>query len=134
MARHQPDPATPAATPSAPARVEPKARQRIGKAYELLADQPVSLAGLSPERRDEVVVSAVHDDADHIVVLSRVGDTVWELWPFVTTPNTPESKKRLDWSGIPEPYLEACQNVLYAYWKLGRKGGRCRGWARSKKS
>ncbi|MBP4052196.1 tyrosine-type recombinase/integrase [Chromobacterium violaceum] len=122
MARRKPAPATPSDTPSAPARAERQARQRIGKAYELLASQPVSLAGLPPEVRGEVVVSAVRDDTDNIVVLSRVKDMVWDLWPFVTTPNTSDSKKRLYWSGIPKPYREACQNVLYAYWKLGREG------------
>ena len=97
-------------------------RKRIGKAYELLADQPTSLAGLHPEERGNVVVSAVLDDAGKTVVLSRVKDLVWEMWPFVITPNTTESKKRLDWSGIPEAYREACQNVLYQYWKVGRSG------------
>ncbi|MDC7690369.1 hypothetical protein [Vogesella indigofera] len=134
MARHQPAPATPVATPSAPPRVESKARQRIGKAYELLAGQPVSLAGLSHETRGEVVVSAVCDDTGHIVVLSRVRDTVWELWPFINTPNIWDNNKRINWSGIPEAYREACQNMLYAYWKQGREGWSRRGWPRSKSS
>lgn len=115
--------ALPAApVPAKPARPERKARQRVEKAYAVLADQPPSLAGLSPEERAQVVVSAVLDDAGNAVVLSRAGDDVWELWPFVTTPNTRASKKRLDWLGIPEPYREAVQNVLYAYWKQGREG------------
>lgn len=97
-------------------------RKLIGKAYELLADQPLSLAGLSPEDRGNVVVSAVIDDADNTVVLSRVKDLVWEMWPYVTTPNSAQSEKRLDWSAIPEQYREACQNVLYRYWKVGRAG------------
>lgn len=97
-------------------------RKRIGKAYELLADQPTSLAGLTPEDRGNVVVSAVLDDSGNTVVLSRVKDLVWEMWPFVTKPNIGEHGKRLDWSGIPEDYLEACQNVLYHYWKVGRSG------------
>lgn len=97
-------------------------RKRSGKAYELLADQPTSLAGLTPEDRGNVVVSAVLDDDGNTVVLSRVKDLVWEMWPFVTTSNTQECKKRLDWSGIPEAYREACQNVLYRYWKVGRAG------------
>ena len=97
-------------------------RKRIGKAYELLADQPTSLAGLTSEERGNVVVSAVLDDDGNTVVLSRVKDLVWEMWPFVTTPNTMENRKRLDWSGIPEDYREACQNVLYRYWKVGRSG------------
>lgn len=97
-------------------------RKRIGKAYELLADQPTSLAGMSAEERGNVVVSAVLDDDGNTVVLSRVNDLVWEMWPFVTKSSTRKSKKRLDWSGIPEAYREACQNVLYRYWKVGRPG------------
>ena len=97
-------------------------RKRIGKAYELLADQPMSLAGLTAVERGNVVVSAVLDDDGNTVVLSRVKDLLWEMWPFVTTPNTSEGEKRLDWSGIPEAYREACQNVLYHYWKVGRSG------------
>ena len=96
--------------------------KRIGKAYELLADQPLSLAGLSGEERGNVVISAVLDDAGNTVVLSRVKDLVWEMWPFVTTPNTRAYVKRLNWSGIPNNYREACQNVLYRYWKVGRPG------------
>lgn len=98
------------------------ARKRIGKAYELLADQPASLAGLSQADRGDVVVSAVLDDTGNTVVLSCVKDLVWEMWPFVTTPNTADSQKRLDWSVIPIDYREACQNVLYNYWKVGRPG------------
>lgn len=122
MARPKPVLAPPAATSWVRARAERKARQLTGKAYELLAGQPDRLAGLSPEARGEVVVSAVRDDMGNTVVLSRVKDRVWDLWPFVTTPNTQNSKKHLDWSGIPAPYREACQNVLYAYWKAGRGG------------
>ncbi|MDH0344568.1 tyrosine-type recombinase/integrase [Chromobacterium haemolyticum] len=122
MARRQPVPATPTATPWESSRSERKARQRTDKAYELLATQPVSLAGLSPKTRGEVVVSAVRDDTGNIVVLSRVKDMEWGLWPFVTKPNIQGGKKRFNWSVIPKPYREACQNVLYAYWKLGREG------------
>ena len=101
---------------------ERSVKTRVGKAYELLAGQPTSLAGLSLEERSNVVVSAVLDEAGNTVVLSRVGDLVWEMWPFVTTPNTKANQKRLDWSGIPDAYREACQNVLYHYWKVGRPG------------
>ena len=109
-------PAQQVASPAVPA-----AKKRIfGKAYELLADQPASLAGLSHEDRGDVVISAVLDDIGNTMVLSRVKDLVWEMWPFVTTPNTSKNKKRLDWSGIPDAYRETCQNVLYRYWKVGR--------------
>lgn len=103
-------------------RHERSARSRISKAYELLAGQPVSLAGLSDQERGNVVVSAVLDEDGNTLVLSRVRDMVWEMWPFVTTPNTRLNRKRLDWSGIPDAYREACQNVLFRYWKVGRLG------------
>lgn len=105
-----------------PTRKQEYVKARTGKAYELLAGQPTSLFGLSDQERNGVVVSAVLDDAGNTVILSRVGDEVWDMWPFVTTPNTPESQKQLDWSGIPKTYREACQNVLYYYWKVGRSG------------
>lgn len=103
-------------------RHERSARSRISKAYELLAGQPASLVGLSDQERDNVVVSAVLDEEGNTLVLSRVRDMVWEMWPFVTTPNTRVNRKRLDWSGIPDAYREACQNVLFHYWKVGRLG------------
>lgn len=102
---------------------EPRqARKRIEKAYGVLADQPPSLSGLSSEERAQVVISAVIDEAGNTTVISRASDLVWELWPFVSTPNTKASAKRLDWSGIPEAYRVAVQNVVYAYWKQGRAG------------
>lgn len=112
-----------AATPAKGAASQQKrASARIGKAYELLANQPDSLAGLSPKERANVVVSAVLDDEGNTKVISRVGDMKWNLWPYVNTPNTGDSRKQLDWSGVPEAYREACQNVIYRYWKVGRPG------------
>lgn len=113
--------ATPAKEVTGPAAA-PAVMMRIGKAYELQADQPASLVGLSQHDRGNVVISAVLDDAGNTVVLSQVKDLVWEMWPFVTTPTTRDNQKRLDWSGIPVAYREACQNVLYRYWKVGRSG------------
>lgn len=111
---------------SSPAKVAPapaeRAKARAGKAYELLANQPDSLTGLSPEDRASVVVSAELDDDGNTQVNSRVGDLVWDLSQYVTTPNTRDCDKRLNWSRIPEIYRAACQNVLYRYWKVGRSG------------
>ncbi|MEN9761376.1 MAG: hypothetical protein RI906_1202 [Pseudomonadota bacterium] len=104
--------------PAAPART----RARLVKAYQLLADQPSSLAGLSREERAQVVVSAVLLDDGGTEVISRVGDLQWNLWPFITTSNTPKSRKALNWTVIPEAFREAVQNVLYAYWRRGRAG------------
>lgn len=112
----------PSATPIVNVPSHSDTKKRSGKAYELLANQPSSLVGLSAHERNQVVVSAVLDDEGQTVVISRVCDLVWDLWPFVTTPNTIDFHKCLDWSGIPEAYREACQNVLFHYWKVGRPG------------
>lgn len=125
MVKHNPSPSErlKMATPSDARQFRLKNHiQRAGKAYGLLADQPPSLSGLSQEERAKVVVSAVIDDSGNTLVISRVGDLQWELWPFVTTANAKNSSKKLYWSLIPEPYREAVQNVLYAYWKRGRPG------------
>lgn len=104
--------------------VAPVIKRRIGngKDYGVLADQVVSLAGLSSDERANVVISAVLDDDGNTIVLSRVKDLVWEMWPYVDRPNLSSAQKRLDWSIIPAPYRETCQNVLYRYWKVGRSG------------
>ena len=111
----------------APAKGSKRASKRVaaprsGKAHGLLAEQPVSLLGLTAQDRAAVVVSAVLDEAGAAVILSRVGDVAWNLSPFVSTPNTQENRKRLNWASIPQPFIEVCQNVLYAYWKRGRPG------------
>ncbi len=77
------------ASPGSPGSArQARAKPRSVKAYQLLADQPASLAGLSAEDRAQVVVSAVLDDEGQSHVISRVGDLEWNLWPFVSTPNT----------------------------------------------
>ncbi|MEI7590425.1 MAG: integrase, partial [Deltaproteobacteria bacterium] len=58
------------ATRKASTRLERPA-QALGQAYGLLADQPISLAGLSPEERAKVVISAVLDADGKSKVLSR---------------------------------------------------------------
>ena len=104
------------------ATAKAKTKARSVKAYQLLANQPSSLAGLSREERAQVVISAVLLDDGRTEVISCAGDLQWNLWPFVTTPNTPKSKKILNWGLIPEAFREAVQNVLYAYWRRGRAG------------
>jgi integrase len=102
-------------------RPERAAKRPLVKAYGLLAEQPLSLEGLDSLTRDNVVISAVMD-GDKVRVISRCGELVWEMWPFVTLPNARKSKKRLDWSRIPESYREACQNAVFRYWRVGTKG------------
>ena len=101
--------------------LEDAAVQALTKAYGLLVEQPLSVAGLDELTRSDVVISAVSDGGQERV-LSRYGDLVWEMWPFVTTPNAHESNKRLNWSRIPEPFREASKAIVFRYWRVGTEG------------
>jgi hypothetical protein len=52
-------------------------------AWDLLASQPVSASPTKTEARDRIVISAQIDDAGCEHVLSRYGDAVWDLRPFI---------------------------------------------------
>jgi integrase len=95
--------------------------QQLAKAYGLLVDQPLSVAGLDELTRRNVVISAVSDGGQERV-LSCYGDLVWEMWPFVSTPNIIESSKRLNWSRIPEPFREVSKAIVFRYWRVGTEG------------
>ena len=90
--------------------------------YTLLAEQPVSSNDLTQKERDEIVISAVLDDAGQRLVLSRYSDMVWELWPFFDQANVQPARKRIDWSGMPAQFREPCKAVLYRYWMMGTPG------------
>lgn len=92
------------------------------KDYSLLADQPSSVADLDQKRRNATVISAVSDVDGISHVLSRFGDHVWEMWPFFDQPNLDPGMKRLDWSRIPESFVEACKAAMYRYWVVGLPG------------
>ena len=111
--------------------LEGAAVQALTKAYGLLVERPLSVAGLDELTRSDVVISAV-SDGDQERVLSRYGDLVWEMWPFVTTPNAHESNKRLNWSRIPEPFREASKAIVFRYWRVGTEGSTPPGVARLK--
>ncbi|MFA7278991.1 MAG: site-specific integrase [Sterolibacterium sp.] len=102
-------------------RPERAAEQKLTKDYGLLAEQPLSVAGLDRLTRNNVVISAVMD-GNKERVLSRYGDLLWEMWPFVTVPNVRENEKRLDWSRIPAAYRDVCMSVVFRYWRVGTKG------------
>lgn len=122
MAKRQPKPIT-QAQQSKPGT----SQARAAKAYGVLADQPVSVAGLTAAQRNEVIISAVLSEDNSTHILSRYADDVWAMWPYVTTPNTANRSKRLDWTCIPESYREACKAVVYGYWKVGRRGWKAPG-------
>lgn len=101
----------------------------LTNAYGLLIEQPLSVAGLDETTRRDVVISAVIDSGQERV-LSRYGDLVWEMWPFVNTPNTPDSNTRLNWSRIPEPFREVSKAIVFRYWRVGTEGSTAPGVAR----
>ncbi|QIN67967.1 hypothetical protein SBC1_80140 (plasmid) [Caballeronia sp. SBC1] len=101
----------------------------LTNAYGLLIEQPLSVAGLDETTRRNVVISAVIDSGQERV-LSRYGDLVWEMWPFVSTPNTHDSNKRLNWSRIPEPFREVSKAIVFRYWRVGTDGSTPPGVAR----
>ncbi|GLC96447.1 integrase [Cupriavidus sp. TA19] len=109
--------------------VERAAVQALEKAHGLLVEQPLSVAGLDELTRRNVVISAVSDGGKERV-LSRYGDLVWEMWPFVTTTNVHESAKRLNWSRIPEQFREVSKAILFRYWRVGTEGSTPPGVAR----
>ena len=92
------------------------------KAYGLLAKQPVSAKDMHAEQRDEIVISAVVDKCGATYVISRFGDTVWELWPFYEQSNRQPGEKRINWERIPEDFRDVCKAVSYRYWMVGLPG------------
>ncbi|WP_028232610.1 tyrosine-type recombinase/integrase [Paraburkholderia mimosarum] len=97
------------------------AGRALTHAYGLLIEQPLSVAGLDETIRRNVVISAVVDNGQERA-LSRYGDLVWEMWLFVSTPNSHDSSKRLNWSRIPEPFREVSKAVMFRYWRVGSEG------------
>jgi len=95
-------------------------KKQTSKAYEILSDQPISLRDLSSEDRGNVVISAILDDSGNTVVLSRVKDLNWQIWPFTNVAS--RNHRSLNWTDFPEGYREICQNIFYFYWKVGRSG------------
>lgn len=95
----------------------------LPKAYELLASQPVTASGLAPAERDLIVISAVADAEGREHVLSRFGDTNWDLRPFYEQSNVSDCHKVIVWpEDCPPAMVKDCKAVLYAWFKQGLAG------------
>lgn len=93
------------------------------KAFELLAQQPVSLIGLAPAQRNAVVVTAVTDDAGNEHVLSRFGDDQWNLSPEVPAKNKSAAAKKIKWpSDVPPALVSDAKAAVYCALRRGRRG------------
>ncbi|WP_082486163.1 tyrosine-type recombinase/integrase [Acidovorax sp. Leaf84] len=88
----------------------------------MLAAEPLSVAGLAPSERDRVVVTALADEQGREIVVSRFGDSVWDLSSQIRSPNISENKKRVRWDRlqIPEALLNDVKIALYSWFKRGR--------------
>lgn len=98
---------------------------KVRKAYDILASQPVTAAGLAPEERDLIVISAVADAQGNEHVLSRFGDTSWDLRPFYKQSNVALCHKIIGWpQDCPADMVRDCKAVLYAWFKRGLPGAK----------
>lgn len=92
------------------------------KAFELLAQQPVSLIGLTPAERNAVVVTAVVDDTGNEHVLSRIGDDEWDLSPEIPAKNRSARAKRIRWpSDVPQALVDDAKAAVYCALRQGRR-------------
>jgi len=91
------------------------------KAFSLLARQPTSVTDIAKAAREIIVVSAVSSDGTDSVI-SRYGDTVWNLWPFFKQSNVGEAKKQIRWASVPTQFVDATKSVVYRYWMEGLPG------------
>lgn len=95
------------------------------KAYDLLASQPVSASGLARRERSEIVISAVVDADGGEHVLSRFGDSTWDLRPYFEQSNVAECFKFIEWPiDCPTALVDDCKAVLYAWFKRGLPGSK----------
>jgi hypothetical protein len=56
-------------------------------------------------------------------VLSRFGDPVWDLSPYIQTANTARSQTLIHWSKLPAGFVPGVKAILFRYWMAGRTGG-----------
>jgi site-specific recombinase XerD len=95
------------------------------KAYDLLADQPVSTKGLSESAKSNIVVSAVADMDGSNHVLSRFGDSNWDFRPYFEQSNVADGQKYIPWPGdCSQELVDDCKAVLYAWFKRGLPGSK----------
>ena len=97
----------------------------LPKAFDLLAAQPITAAGLSDKERDLIVISAVADAQGNEHVLSHFGDASWDLRPFYEQSNVSDCHKVINWpEDCPSAMVRDCKAVLYAWFKRGLAGSK----------
>lgn len=100
---------------------------KVRRAFELLAAQPISLAGIARTERDAIVVSAVAGDDGHEHPVSRFGDRIWDLASEVRAKN--QKNFKIFWpDDVPKELVDDAKAALYCALRRGPYG---RKWAAS---
>ena len=92
-------------------------------AISVLPAIPANTVQLQPNARDAIIVSSISDGTS-IHVLSRYGDDIWDLTPFIPNANVCDYQKLLAWSDVPETFIDSVKSAIYAYWQEGLPGYR----------
>ncbi|WP_298233967.1 tyrosine-type recombinase/integrase [uncultured Azohydromonas sp.] len=99
------------------------------QAFELLAVQPVSLAGMSQAERDFVVITAVADGQGNEHPVSRFGDRIWNMAVETKAKNRSASRHAIAWpDNVPKPLVDDAKAALYCALRRGPHG---RSWSAS---
>jgi len=86
------------------------------------------VSGISPQERAKIVISAIADTGGGEYVLSRFGDSTWDLRPYFEQSNLAECFKFIEWpADCPISLVDDCKAVLYAWFRRGLPGAKCPG-------
>lgn len=92
------------------------------EAVEILAAQPTTLVGLSQEERDRIVVTAVADADGKEYVVSRFGDSVWDLSSLFKAKNQ-RILNRFTWpDDVPKALVNDAKAALYCAMRGAKSG------------
>jgi integrase len=87
----------------------------------MLAEQPHSLVGLTQGKRSEMVISAITLGDGKEAIVSRLGDSSWDLRPYIHSPGSAEGDKVIEWpSDCPRDVIDDIKAVCYVWKHRGR--------------
>jgi len=96
-------------------------RTRFMDTPESVLTQPNSAHLLTEQDRNALIVSLTKIDG-HWCIMSRYGDDEWVLMGAPT--NSAESRNKINFLIIPEPFRAVAKLMIYRYMRKGRGGGR----------
>jgi integrase len=90
-------------------------------AWEILAEQPIALAGLTCHERDQLVISAITLENGTVEVVSRFGDSNWRLDMYIHGAGVPQAEKFMDWpADCPKDMVSDMKAACFAWKHRGR--------------